>query len=59
MREAKRRIHTGALVFALVLLANPNFNVVDIFPDFIAWLILARLFSAPADRILRKRARPL
>ncbi len=37
------------LVFALVLLVNPNVNVFDILPDFIAYFIFARLLTKPAD----------
>ena len=37
------------LIFSLVFLLNPNINVIDIMPDFIAWLVLARLFEKAAD----------
>ncbi len=39
----------GAVIFALVMLFNPNINIIDIFPDFIAYFILARLFDKAAD----------
>lgn len=37
------------LIFSLVFLLNPNINVIDIMPDFIAWLVLAKLFERAAD----------
>lgn len=37
------------LIFSFVLLFNVNINIVDIFPDFIAWFILAKLFERAAD----------
>ena len=37
------------LIFSLIFLLNPNINVVDILPDFVAWFILARLFERAAD----------
>jgi hypothetical protein len=37
------------LIFSFVLLFNPNFNLIDILPDFIAWFILAKLFEKAAD----------
>ena len=39
----------GLLIFSLVLLFNPNVNIFDILPDFIAWFILAGLFEKAAD----------
>ena len=32
-------------VLSLVFLIIPNFNIIDIFPDFVAYIILARFFS--------------
>lgn len=49
MTEAKKRKNYYLLIFSLVLLFNPNLNVVDILPDFIAWFILARLFERASD----------
>ncbi len=37
------------LIFSFVILLNPNLNVVDLMPDFIAWFILARLFERAAN----------
>ncbi len=39
----------SSLVFCLILLFNPNVNVIDVLPDFIAYFILARLFLKAAD----------
>ena len=39
----------GLIIFSLVLLFNPNINVFDLLPDFIAWFILAKLFERAAD----------
>ena len=39
----------GLLIFSLVLLFNPNINVIDPLPDFIAWFTLAKLFERAAD----------
>ncbi len=46
MRSAtkkKRKFPLLLLTLSILLIANPNFNTVDILPDFIAFLILARL----------------
>lgn len=37
------------IVFSLIILFNPTANIIDIFPDFIAWFILAKLFEKAAD----------
>ena len=37
------------LIFSVFLLFNPNISVIDYFPDFIAWFILAKLFEKAAD----------
>ncbi len=37
------------LILCLILLINPNINTLDILPDFIAWFLLARLFTEAAD----------
>ena len=47
--KIKKTKYYSLIVFCLVLLFNPNLNVIDIFPDFIAYFILAKLFEKPAD----------
>ncbi len=37
------------LIFSLVFLFNPSYNMIDILPDFISWFILAKLFERPSD----------
>ena len=32
-------------ILCLIFLATPNFNIIDVFPDFIAYIILARFFG--------------
>jgi len=49
MTNTVKRTNCKLLIFTLVLLFNPSVNVVDVFPDFIAWFILARLFERAAD----------
>ncbi|MBQ8381177.1 MAG: hypothetical protein IJY18_04710 [Clostridia bacterium] len=45
-----KKAHTaGALIFSLVLLFNPNINLIDLLPDFIAYFILASVFERAAD----------
>lgn len=46
-KEKKR--FCSLLIFSIFLLFNPNVSVIDYFPDFIAWFILARLFLKAAD----------
>lgn len=47
---AKKSTHSaGLLIFALVMLFNPNINLFDILPDFIGYFILARFFEKAAD----------
>ena len=36
-------------VLCLVFLLVPNFNIIDVLPDFVAYLILARFFGRYAD----------
>ena len=43
------RHSAGAAIFALVMLFNPNVNLVDILPDFIGYFILARIFEPASD----------
>ncbi len=48
----QRKKHTTALMaLCLILFFNPNFNTIDILPDFIAYLILARLAGRHADHV--------
>lgn len=49
MDKIKRKTFYGLIVFCLVLLFNPNINIFDLLPDFIAWFILAKLFEKAAD----------
>ncbi len=49
MRNISKKRFYSLLIFSLVLLFNPNINVIDILPDFIAWFILAKLFEKAAD----------
>ncbi len=49
MENTKKGKFYSLLVFSLVMLVNPNVNVIDVFPDFIGWFILARLFLRAAD----------
>ena len=44
-----RRSSFGLVVFALILLFNPNINLIDALPDFIAYFILAKVFLPAAD----------
>lgn len=47
MKAKKRR---GAIIFALVMLFIPGVNVIDVFPDFIAYFILAHVLSYGVDK---------
>ena len=38
------------LIIALIFLANPNINVIDVLPDFIAYFIIARSLNYASDR---------
>ncbi|MBE6645104.1 MAG: hypothetical protein E7612_06990 [Ruminococcaceae bacterium] len=49
MKKRKNKIIYGLIVFCLILLFNPNINVIDPLPDFIAWFLLARIFESAAD----------
>ena len=40
----------GLYLLALIFLVNPSVNIIDILPDFVAYLILSRAFSYAADR---------
>ena len=49
MDQKSRKRFYGLLILSLVLLFNPNINIFDPLPDFIAWFILAKLFEKAAD----------
>ncbi len=49
MDKISRKRFYGLLILSLVLLFNPNINIFDPLPDFIAWFILAKLFEKAAD----------
>ncbi len=49
MEKINRKKFYTLLIFSLVLLINPNINVLDIMPDFVAWFILAYLFRRASD----------
>ena len=44
-----RSVRTGWLIFAFVMLFNPNIQLIDILPDFIGYFILAKFFEKAAD----------
>ena len=43
MKTQKAKKTYSLLIFAAILLFNPNVNVIDPLPDFIAYFIIARL----------------
>ncbi len=49
MDKKSRKKFYGLLIFSIILLFNPNINIFDPLPDFIAWFILAKLFEKAAD----------
>ena len=49
MNNVSKKRFYSLLILCFVLLSNPNVSVIDIMPDFIAWFILARLFTPAAD----------
>jgi len=49
MDKISRKKFYGLLIFSIILLFNPNINIFDPLPDFIAWFILAKLFEKAAD----------
>lgn len=49
MKTTDNKRFYSRLIFCAIFLINPNINVVDILPDFIAWFILAKLFEGAAD----------
>lgn len=48
-KNRTRSLKTGWLIFAIVMLFNPNVNLIDILPDFIGFFILAKFFDKAAD----------
>lgn len=48
--KQKNKSISGLLVLAFVILINPSVNIIDIFPDFIAYLIIARALGYAANR---------
>ena len=48
-RSPIRTMKTGWLIFALVMIFNPNVNIIDFLPDFIGFFILAKFFERAAD----------
>ena len=46
--EKKSNIYS-LILFSLVFLFIPSFNVIDLMPDFLAWFILAKVFERAAD----------
>ena len=49
MENSKSKKHYNTLLLCILLLFNPNLNVIDILPDFIAWFLLAKIFEKAAD----------
>ena len=41
----KEKYRYGSIIFALAMIINPNINVVDLLPDFIGYIIIARAIS--------------
>ena len=48
-QKSIRTIRTGWLIFALVMLFNPNVQLIDLLPDFIGFFLLAKFFDKAAD----------
>lgn len=44
----KEKTKCGAIIFALILIINPNINIIDILPDFVGYIILIRAISDAA-----------
>ena len=47
--KSMRTIRSGWLIFALVMIFNPNIQLIDLLPDFIGYFILAKFFEKAAD----------
>ena len=50
MTDVKKKQGFGLLTLALIFLINPNVNVFDLLPDFVAFFIIAKKLSYAADR---------
>lgn len=49
MKKTDSKRFYNLLILSAVFLTNPNINIIDIMPDFVAWFILAKLFERAAD----------
>ena len=49
MKKTDSKRFYSLLILSAVFLTNPNINIIDIMPDFVAWFILAKLFERAAD----------
>ena len=49
MEKLSKKRFYSLLIFSLVMLCNPNVNVIDILPDFVGWFVLAKLFEKASD----------
>ncbi len=49
--NTEKKFSKGAIVFALLLLCNPNIAFFDILPDFIGYFVLMRAVSFSAKRV--------
>lgn len=47
--EIKRPRIYPSVIFALIFIFNPNISIIDVFPDFIAYFVLARAFLYASD----------
>ncbi len=48
---SEKAFPAGLFILALLMLFNPNINILDILPDFIGYLIIARLLLNAARRV--------
>ena len=55
-QNSMRTMRTGWLIFALVMLFNPNIQLIDLLPDFIGFLYLQDFLKKhPMPRLILKR----
>ena len=47
--KSMKNVKYGWLIFALIMLFNPNLQLIDILPDFIGFFILAKFIERAAD----------
>ena len=47
--KSMKNVKYGWLIFALIMLFNPNLHLIDILPDFIGFFILAKFIERAAD----------